>query len=385
MQIKKKPFVLTLICVSLFQMGMVALSPVISSVTLAFPGTSALMAQMAATFLNLVLVIVALFSGRIAQRIGRRMMCTLGMGLFLLSGVCGALCTTALWCVFLWSGFLGAGTGLFVPAVSSMMIDYLEEGERGTIAGLQTAGVNLGGMLLSLLSGVLAAGSWKNAYLVFLLAGPVMVLCLKFLPGKEPAPAQENARPRTPIPAAVWLAALQTTVFAILYFAFSTNISLLLTERGISDTTMSGLVTAVFMLGGCLFGLLLTRVMALAGAKTPALAFLLLTLSYLAIFFLPGTIPLLIAAFVGGGSLSLIFPYFLVTIANRVDPSVSVISSSLIVSVGPNLGSFLSPMILTNLSTLLFGSSVAHRFLLSAILSLLLAAVLLIAGRKARR
>lgn len=87
----------------------------------------------------------------------------------------------------------------------------------------------------------------------------------------------------------------------------------------------------------------------------------------------------------GGGSLSLIFPYFLVTIANRVDPSISVISSSLIVSVGPNLGSFLSPMILTNLSTPLFGSSVAHRFLLSAILSLLLAAVLLIAGRKARR
>lgn len=383
MKTEKKYLILTLICVSLFQMGMVALAPVISSVTQAFPGTTALMAQTSTTFLNLVLVLVALASGHIARKIGRRMMCTIGMGLFILAGLCGAFFTVGLWCVFLWSGFLGAGTGLFVPAVSSMMIDYLSDEERGSVAGLQTAAVNLGGMLLSLFSGMLAAVQWRYAYLVFVAAVPVMLLALKFLPGKPQAVSNtQNEKSTAKIPLPVWLATLQTGVFAVLYFAFSTNISLLLVEKGITNTTMSGVFTAVFMLGGCLFGLALTRIMKIAGNKTPSLAFLLLTLSYLTIFFLDGTIPLMLAAFVGGGSLSIIFPYFLVTIANRVNPTVSVISSSLIVSVGPNFGSFLSPMILTNLSSLLFGDSVAHRFLLSAVLALALSVALYIISRK---
>ena len=377
MQLKKRPFVITLICVSLFQMGMVALAPVVSSVTQAFPGTTALMAQTATTFLNLVLVLTALASGYISRRIGRRAMCAMGMVLFVLAGLCGTFFTTALWCVFLWSAFLGAGTGLFVPAVSSMMIDCLDDSERGSVAGLQTAAVNLGGMLLSFSSGLLAAVQWRMAYLVFVAAAPVILLTLKFLPGRSPAlqSAETNGR-KSRIPRSVWLASLQTLVFAVFYFAFSTNISMLLMERGMTNTTISGAVTAVFMLGGCLFGVILTIVLKLVGNKTPAFAFFLLALSYMTLFLSDGMIPLFLAAFVGGGSLSLIFPYFIVTIADRVDPSVSVISSSLIVSAAPNFGSFLSPVILTNLSSVLFGDSVAHRFLLAALLSLVLAAAL---------
>ena len=86
----------------------------------------------------------------------------------------------------------------------------------------------------------------------------------------------------------------------------------------------------------------------------------------------------------GGGSLSVIFPFFLVTIAGQVDPTVSVMASSLILSVGPNLGSFVSPMILTNLSRLLFGPGVSGRFLLAAILAVSLAGVLFALGLKKR-
>ena len=132
---QKKMLVLTMLCISLFQMGMVGLAPVVSAVVDAFPGTSALAAQMATTFLNLVLVGVALLSGTISRHFGRRKMCAGGMLLFALAGICGAFFTVGLWAVFVWSAFLGAGTGLFVPAVSSMMIDYLDDGERSAVAG----------------------------------------------------------------------------------------------------------------------------------------------------------------------------------------------------------------------------------------------------------
>ena len=170
----------------------------------------------------------------------------------------------------------------------------------------------------------------------------------------------------------------------MLYFAFSTNISLLLVERGVTDTAMSGIATAIFMLGGCLFGFVFTRLLGLCKGWTACLAFVLLAASYLVIYCFDGIVPLLAAAFVGGGSLSVIFPFFLVTIAGQVDPTVSVMASSLILSVGPNLGSFVSPMILTNLSRLLFGPGVSGRFLLAAILAVSLAGVLFALGLKKR-
>ena len=378
MKQNKKPLIVTMLLVSMFQMGMVALAPVVASITTAFPGTSQTVAQLAMTFLCLVLVIFALFSGAIARRFGRRFMCAAGMLLTALAGIFGALFTVGLWAAYLWSAFLGAGTGLFVPAVSSMMIDYLDGDERSRVAGIQTAFVNLGGMLLSFFSGVLAAQRWCNAYLVFLAAAPVFVLSLKCIPAEERRPAAEGGQPRGKIPAAVWLAALQTFLFAVLYFAFSTNISLLIVERGLGGTSLSGTATSVFMLGGCLFGFIFTPVMRTCKCATPSVAFLLVAASYLLVYF-TGSVPaLMVAAFVGGGSLSLIFPYFLIAIAGQVAPSVSVISSSLILSVGPNFGSFVSPMILTNLSNALFGPVVAARFLMAAVAAIVLAAVLLL-------
>lgn len=378
MKQNKKPLIITMLLVSLFQMGMVALSPVVASITTAFPGTSQTMAQLAMTFLCLVLVVFALFSGAIAQRFGRRFMCAAGMLLCTVAGLCGTFFTVGLWAVYLWSAFLGAGTGLFVPAVSSMMIDYLGDDERSKVAGLQTAFVNLGGMLLSFFSGILATQRWCNAYLVFLAAAPVLVLSLKYIPAETKREKVKAAadQPKSKIPAAVWLAALQTFLFAILYFAFSTNVSLLISERALGGTSLSGTATSVFMLGGCLFGFIFNKVMRTCKGATPSVAFLLVAASYLLIYFTDSVGALMIGAFVGGGSLSLIFPYFLIAIAGKVDASVSVISSSLILSVGPNLGSFVSPMILTNLSNAVFGPVVAARFLLAAIAAIVMAVLL---------
>ena len=378
MKQNKKPLIITMLLVSLFQMGMVALSPVVASITTAFPGTSQTVAQLAMTFLCLMLVIFALFSGAIAQRFGRRFMCAAGMLLCAVAGICGTFFTVGLWAVYLWSAFLGAGTGLFVPAVSSMMIDYLEDDERNKVAGIQTAFVNLGGMLLSFFSGILATQRWCNAYLVFLAAAPVLVLSLKCIPAEQNQEKVKAAAGQTKsrIPAIVWLAALQTFLFAILYFAFSTNVSLLISERALGGTSLSGTATSVFMLGGCLFGFIFNKVMHTCKGATPSVAFLLVAASYLLIYFTDSVGALMVGAFIGGGSLSLIFPYFLIAIAGKVDASVSVISSSLILSVGPNFGSFVSPMILTNISNAVFGPVVAARFLLAAIAAIVMAVLL---------
>ena len=375
------PLTVSILSVAFFQMAMVALAPVISAMSEAFPNASPLTLQIATTFLNLVQVAFSLMSGRISKAIGRRYMAALGMALYVIVGALGRFCSTGLWAVFLWSGLLGAGTGMFVPAIFSLMLICYEPEPRATVTGLETTFVNLGGVILSLLSGVLAAKYWSNAYLCFLLAIPSFILCLRFMPhrdaerrleGTEDAPEKASGR----LPLRVWLATLTTFVFGIVYFTFSTNVSFLLGEKGMDPTAMAGVVTAAFMLGGAGCGLIFKKFAALCRDYTPMAAFVLLAVSYVVLSVTHSVPVLLICAFIGGGSLSFIFPYLLLSVGGSVDPAISVMTSSMIISVGPNLGSFVSPVIITNLAGAVIGDTAGSRFQLAAVIAVLSAAVL---------
>lgn len=346
------------------------------------PGTSQLSAQLATTFLNLLFVLSALCSNAVAKRFGRRFMVIAGLALLSVVGLLGCVLSVCLPVVYLWSGLLGIGTGLAVPAISSMMVDYYSDEARQKLAGTQTAAVNLGGMLLSFFAGILAAQKWNLAYLIFLAALPVIIPAARVFPKEE---RQERARSaRVHLPRFVWLAALQTFLFAILYFAFPTNAALLLAEKGYASSSITGIATAAFMLGGCLFGFVFTPLLRLCKNKTAAAAMVMLAVSY-GVIFLTNQLPvLLIAAFLGGGSLSVMFPFFLLGIADRVDASASVAATSLVLCVAPNFGSFLSPAIITTLSDWLGNATVAFRFLLSALLAVLLGAVMFFSSRNAK-
>lgn len=381
----KRPLILTIIVISMFQMGMVALSPVVSSITTAFPGTSSQTAQLAMTFLPLILVVFALLSSPISKRIGRRTMAIIGLALTVFVGIAAPFLTVSIGIVFLWSGLLGAGGGLFIPVASSLMVDYFDDQERQQVAGWQTAGVNLGGVLLSILAGVFAGLRWNCAYLVYLLAFPAMILCLRFLPKQDVVQAAASDAKKHRIPGIVWTAALQTFLFAIIYFAFTTNISLLLVEKGQTSATVAGIATAVFMLGGCIFGFVFPRLLKRCKDLTPSAAFVLLALSYLLIYLTDGLVPLMIGAFVGGGSLSIIFPYFVVSVGGKVDPSLSVLSTSLILSVAPNFGSFVSPVIVNFITSLVGGATVNERFLVCTVTAVLLAVLIPLVKRLAAK
>ena len=278
------PLSAAILSAAFFQMAMVALAPVISAMSRAFPDASPLTLQIATTFLNLVQVAFSLLSGRIAEAIGRRYMAALGMALYVLVGALGRFLSVGLWAVFLWSGLLGAGTGMFVPAIFSLMLICYEPEPRATITSLETTVVNLGGVILSLLSGILAAKYWSNAYLCFLLAIPAFVLCVRCMPDRVrerelegTADAPEKTKGQK-LPLRVWLATLTTFVFGIVYFTFSTNISFLLGEKGLDPTAMAGVVTAAFMLGGAACGLLFKTFASFFKEYTSMAAFLLLAI-----------------------------------------------------------------------------------------------------------
>ncbi|MCD7770355.1 MAG: hypothetical protein LUH36_09635, partial [Oscillospiraceae bacterium] len=87
----QKKISIVVVAVSMFQMGMVALSPIISALGEAFPNASQLATQMTNTFLCLIMVFFAIFAGSISQRIGRRSMVIISMALLIAASIGGSL------------------------------------------------------------------------------------------------------------------------------------------------------------------------------------------------------------------------------------------------------------------------------------------------------
>jgi len=369
----------------MFQMSLVGVAPVLASLKAAFPGTSDLTVQMTNTVISLLMIAAALLSSTMRRAINRRMIAALGLILLVVAAVCGYFLSLSLALVFLWAAIIGVGTGMFVPVAASLIVDYYDETENAKVAGQQAAGLSLGGTMLCVLAGLLASVIWNASYLVFFTAIPAIILTLRFVPSEARLP-RKAAVQRTRIPKAVWICTLFSTLFGVTYFAFSTNISLYLAESGREAAVLSGVITGVFLFGGAISGVLLTRIIRLFGTWTPVFSLSLLLICHVIMYFSTALPVYFVGAILGGASLTIMFPFLLLTISKHVDESNSLMSSSMLITMGPNIGAFLSPVIITGLSAVITGTdAVRPRFGVAIVFTLVfLAGLVCVSATQAR-
>ena len=125
-----------------------------------------------------------LLGGRLADFLGRRRMYMLGLGVFALASVAGALAQSALWLI-LARGAQGLGAALVSPAALSLLMTLFDEGaERNRALGVWAALGGSGGAAGAILGGALTDGlGWEAVLLVNLPIGALaMALAPRLLP-----------------------------------------------------------------------------------------------------------------------------------------------------------------------------------------------------------
>jgi MFS family permease len=316
-------------------------------------------------------------------------------GVFLvgITGVTAIVFHESFWQVYLYSILIGAGMGAYIPNAQSIAIDVFDEREFRIIAGLQSSFVNCGGIILSLLGGLLISltGRWNAAYLTLLFTIPIAFISLKYLPSpdggrkklKSPkTKAEPKARP-TRLNRGVYRYTLEIFVFMALYCVLSGNIAIHISNHGAGDAATAGLALALAMAGGAASGFAFSKLASLLRDNMAVLALCELFVSYMLLGLFPSsTAVILIASFIGGLSLSSMVPYCISSVAGLVDPSNSSTASMLTGTLAPGTGSFLSPVIITTVTRLLFGDSTSARFIFTACISIALAAILFLDGAR---
>ena len=372
----------TILVIAMFQMPSLAISPAISKIVAQF-GQELVTVQTALQIPNLVspfaAILATIIIGRSGGRISKKAMILTGLGCIVAAATGMVLFSSAFWTVYLWGALIGIAIGLFIPNTASLMMDSFDAEQVRVISGLQTSFINIGGIIMSILGGLLADVVWFGGYLTFYFGVPIIVLCVLVLPGRgafaqaQAARAEVSAEEREKGRFNWNVAFYGVVIFFFMMMSTVSNANLstyVIDQLKLGTSGVVGTISAVQMLGGACSGLVFGKLSAKLKDYMIPLAFLTLCVGF-TVLSLAASLPLIfLGAFITGGAMSMCMPQCMFSISLYVNEHSSTFANAISSSIAPSLGGFLSPRVFTSLTTALFGASVSARFRFMGVVTL---------------
>ena len=200
--------------------------------------------------------------------------------------------------VLIMRALVGVGVGIIMPLSTGLLAFYFTPGEQEGLMGYSSAMNQMGGVVATLLSGLLANISWRASFLVYLMGLISIVLCLIFLPNDkvvqegpqgEPKKTSDVFKENYTYIVAMFL--LMTT-----FFVYPANFAM----ETVSDGLIPHQYIAVIMAGmdfvAFFGGLLFVRMKLLCGNKMKFLAPGLFLVGYLLLALVGGWIGTLVGS-----------------------------------------------------------------------------------------
>ncbi len=386
MNISKKTIKLAILFYSLVQIGAICITSILGRIAELFPEYSTTTIQFLATCPSVMIIFVSLLTGKLAEHIAKKYLALFSASMFIVSAFGGFLFHTSFPLLFLWQIILGIGIGILVPLGSALIADYFTGEERSGLMGLQSAIISVGGVLLSLLAGLLASIEWYYNYLALLLIVPGFLLLVFGLPLDHPKPLGHSREERVRvIPKIVLFYGITAFLFMLFYNVISTNLAIHLKENEIIGSVFSGIATSVFMLSGAVAGILFKQLKRLLGERVIAYGFFNLALGGVILGLFVSYPILLIGAFIAGFSLSIVMAQVVISIAEKEKPEAVTMSIAINMAIN-NLGAFLSPSFTKVSKLILHGERAADRYLLVGGAAMVAAIVLFVVlGKEKKR
>ena len=158
-----------------------AVAPALGVIKDAFPNASQLQIQLIISMPALFIFLTNLFFSRLSARFGSKTLVLAGLTLYVVGGVAAGLFSNIalLLCM---RALVGVGVGILMPLSTGLLAYYYPPEMQSKLSGYSSAMNQIGGVIATLLAGVLANVSWRASFLVYLMGLLSFFLCLFFLP-----------------------------------------------------------------------------------------------------------------------------------------------------------------------------------------------------------
>lgn len=210
-----------------------------------------------------------LLAGWLCDRFDKKWVMVVGFAIFTFSAIFGAAIENIWYFVITRCLATGVGWGITNTAAFSILADlFSDEKKHSRMVGFYNATMSIMGAILSMAAGMLAAsGVWQDAFAIYWIAAPVLILMIIFLPSLKPTP-MENAEGKVETAAEVeeedkgWIGkiiplTIQVFFFALFFFVMLYMVALYIADAGVGDEAFAGTVascmTLATMVGSILF------------------------------------------------------------------------------------------------------------------------------------
>ena len=271
-------------------MGDLVISPIAADVYQVFSNSPEWLINLGITGPALFGLPFGLITGVLCDHMDKKRIMVVGFAIFTVSSVLGIAIQEIWYFVAMRLLATGVGWGITNTAALSILADLFTDGtEHGKYVGWYNSVMSIMGAMLASSAGYLAVGTWQNAFLVYLIAIPVLLMLVVFLPSFPPVrPVAETVEEvrgestssvsalarglfRSPheerAPKGWWkpLAPLSAQVFlvAMLYFVILYMVALYVADAGIGDESFAGILTSLMTIataiGSLTFGFFYKR------------------------------------------------------------------------------------------------------------------------------
>ena len=342
----------TVLSISLLTvMAGAAIAPALGIIRDHFSDAPDMLVQLIVSLPALLIIVTNLLFPWLCSLLKTRSLALTGLLLYVVAGA-GCFFVDDIWLLLAMRALLGVSVGMIMPLSTGLLAYYFPPERQASLMGLSAAMNQMGGVVATLLAGLLANIEWNYAFLVYLLGLVAVVLVLLYLPDER---LKGGSGPSLGLLKRFHPSVVGMFLVMVLFFIYPTRFALSAhAGTGLSNNVitfiMVGLDVVAFLVG-LVFGKLMQGFRYGMKYVAPAgfiAGYMLLSLG--------SDLPLLLAGSAVIGIANGIGVPYLNTIASMKAGKEAASTVMPLLSAALYLGQFLSPLVVTPLGALCFGA-----------------------------
>jgi len=266
-QVSSTKLKFTILSLSLLTvMAGAAIAPALSAIQNYFSDVDAFFIRMVISLPALFIFITSFIFPKLTKRFTLKTLVMASLIIYLACGLLGAICNN-IWLLLILRAGLGIGVGMMMPLSTGLLAFYFPPADQPTLMSLSAAMNNVGGIIATFISGLLATIDWHLSFLVYLMGVIAFLFCIVFLPNdmlKSEKPADGNNKQDTPSLGKVFKAhyALVIAIFLHMttFYLYPSNFAMETAAAGIMPLHVIPIVMALLSCLGFVGGLMYIKV-----------------------------------------------------------------------------------------------------------------------------
>ena len=331
-----------------------AIAPALGIIKAHFASAPDLLLQLIVSMPALLIIVTNGFFLPISRRLRTRAIATTGLLLYVVAGA-GCFVVDDICTLLAMRALLGVSVGLIMPLSTGLLAYYFPPERQARLMGLSAAMNQMGGVVATLLAGLLATVEWNYAFLVYLMGLIAVAMVWLWLPDEQLGSANKRGVPyHTRQLLKFHPSVIGMLLLMMVFFIFPTNFAIIARQQTTLSTEMITMVMVGLDVVAFFVGLAFGRLMHTFRQPIKYFAPVFFILGY-ACFLVP-TVAMIIAGSAAIGIANGVGVPYLNTIASIKGGKNSATTVMPLLSAALYLGQFVSPLIVVPLSECLFGT-----------------------------